>query len=134
MWLLLRGQDKYTCLPFFYPFSSLSVSLSLLDASISFLLEASIPCLLYAYFNTLFTVLISDKLSSTSRSPNNMVPADEKKEPAPQLDADLEVHRVPLDAVPKSRWDRIWPVIACGAGLFSDGYLNGVRRERKRKN
>jgi len=27
----------------------------------------------------------------------------------------------------KSKWDRLWPVIACGAGLFSDGYLNGVR-------
>lgn len=26
----------------------------------------------------------------------------------------------------KSFWNRIWPVIACGAGLFSDGYLNGV--------
>lgn len=26
----------------------------------------------------------------------------------------------------KTTWDRLWPVIACGAGLFSDGYLNGV--------
>ncbi|OCK81658.1 MFS general substrate transporter [Lepidopterella palustris CBS 459.81] len=26
----------------------------------------------------------------------------------------------------KSSWERLWPVIACGAGLFSDGYLNGV--------
>jgi hypothetical protein len=26
---------------------------------------------------------------------------------------------------PKSRWERSWPTIACGAGLFSDGYLNG---------
>ena len=25
----------------------------------------------------------------------------------------------------KSRWERSWPTIACGAGLFSDGYLNG---------
>ncbi|KAJ6019995.1 Glycerophosphodiester transporter GIT2 [Penicillium canescens] len=42
--------------------------------------------------------------------------------------ADLthEELQVPLDAVPKSRWERSWPVIACGAGLFSDGYLNGV--------
>ena len=37
-----------------------------------------------------------------------------------------EVHEVPVDAVPKSRWERSWPTIACGAGLFSDGYLNGV--------
>lgn len=26
----------------------------------------------------------------------------------------------------KNTWQRLWPVIACGAGLFSDGYLNGV--------
>ncbi|KAH0558685.1 hypothetical protein GP486_004668 [Trichoglossum hirsutum] len=32
----------------------------------------------------------------------------------------------PLDGVPKGRWERLWPVIACGAGLFSDGYLNSV--------
>lgn len=29
--------------------------------------------------------------------------------------------------VEKGRWERLWPVIACGAGLFSDGYLNNVR-------
>ncbi|KAF2767264.1 MFS phospholipid transporter Git1 [Teratosphaeria nubilosa] len=28
--------------------------------------------------------------------------------------------------VQKPFWDRIWPVMACGAGLFSDGYLNNV--------
>jgi hypothetical protein len=28
--------------------------------------------------------------------------------------------------VEKGRWERLWPVIACGAGLFSDGYLNNV--------
>jgi hypothetical protein len=33
---------------------------------------------------------------------------------------------LPLDGLPKGRWERSWPVIACGAGLFSDGYLNGV--------
>ncbi|KAL3455395.1 major facilitator superfamily domain-containing protein [Aspergillus heterothallicus] len=31
-----------------------------------------------------------------------------------------------LDNLPKTRWERSWPTIACGAGLFSDGYLNGV--------
>ena len=30
--------------------------------------------------------------------------------------------------VEKGRWERLWPVIACGAGLFSDGYLNNVRQ------
>ncbi|KAJ5956017.1 hypothetical protein N7501_010296 [Penicillium viridicatum] len=32
----------------------------------------------------------------------------------------------PLDKAPKGRWERSWPTIACGAGLFSDGYLNQV--------
>ncbi|PYH45076.1 putative MFS phospholipid transporter (Git1) [Aspergillus saccharolyticus JOP 1030-1] len=38
------------------------------------------------------------------------------------------VSGLPLDANPagKSRWERSWPTIACGAGLFSDGYLNGI--------
>ncbi|RDW85631.1 MFS phospholipid transporter-like protein Git1 [Coleophoma crateriformis] len=26
----------------------------------------------------------------------------------------------------KSFWERVWPVFACGAGLFSDGYVNNV--------
>ncbi|EED23306.1 MFS phospholipid transporter (Git1), putative [Talaromyces stipitatus ATCC 10500] len=47
-------------------------------------------------------------------------PVDEKN-PVNPHDAE-----VPLDALPKSRWERSWPVIACGAGLFSDGYLNGI--------
>lgn len=33
---------------------------------------------------------------------------------------------VPLDAIQKPFWQRIWPVLACGAGLFSDGYLQSV--------
>ena len=32
---------------------------------------------------------------------------------------------VPLENLQKGRWERSWPTIACGAGLFSDGYLNG---------
>lgn len=35
---------------------------------------------------------------------------------------------VPVNDTFKSRWERSWPTIACGAGLFSDGYLNGVCR------
>ena len=31
---------------------------------------------------------------------------------------------LPLEQIEKSRWERIWPSLACGAGLFSDGYLN----------
>lgn len=32
----------------------------------------------------------------------------------------------PLENPAKSRWQRSWPTIACGAGLFSDGYLQSV--------
>ncbi|PBP18574.1 major facilitator superfamily transporter [Diplocarpon rosae] len=32
----------------------------------------------------------------------------------------------PLADTGKSRWQRIWPAMACGAGLFSDGYVNNV--------
>ena len=35
---------------------------------------------------------------------------------------------VPLENIQKGRWERSWPTIACGAGLFSDGYLNGYGR------
>ena len=28
---------------------------------------------------------------------------------------DLAVHNAPLAEIPKGRWDRSWPVIACGA-------------------
>ncbi|PGH35558.1 hypothetical protein GX50_01539 [[Emmonsia] crescens] len=31
-----------------------------------------------------------------------------------------------LECISKSRWERSWPIIACGAGLFSDGYLNNI--------
>lgn len=33
----------------------------------------------------------------------------------------------PVTDSDKSFYERVWPVFACGAGLFSDGYLNGVR-------
>ncbi|KAI4151132.1 MAG: hypothetical protein LQ340_003676 [Diploschistes diacapsis] len=32
---------------------------------------------------------------------------------------------VPLENLQKSRWERSWPTIAAGAGLFSDGYIQG---------
>lgn len=32
----------------------------------------------------------------------------------------------PLEDDGRSTWDRIWPTLACGAGLFSDGYLQSV--------
>lgn len=35
-------------------------------------------------------------------------------------------HDAPLDKTGKNRWDKMWPVMAAGAGLFSDGYINNV--------
>ncbi|KAF2870404.1 major facilitator superfamily domain-containing protein [Massariosphaeria phaeospora] len=26
----------------------------------------------------------------------------------------------------KGKWEKLWPIVACGAGLFSDGYLNNI--------
>jgi len=46
-------------------------------------------------------------------------------EPAP-AEVDAQFPTPAYKETDKSFWDRIWPVIACGAGLFSDGYLNGV--------
>lgn len=43
---------------------------------------------------------------------------------SPEVVADVE--NPPLENHEKSRWERSWPVIACGAGLFSDGYLQSV--------
>ncbi|KAH6679283.1 major facilitator superfamily domain-containing protein [Halenospora varia] len=32
----------------------------------------------------------------------------------------------PLAELPKTRWERLMPAMACGSGLFSDGYINNV--------
>ena len=40
-------------------------------------------------------------------------------------ETEIEVHGAPLENYEKGRWERSWPTIACGAGLFSDGYVNG---------
>ncbi|KAF1359134.1 glycerophosphodiester transporter [Lizonia empirigonia] len=51
------------------------------------------------------------------------------KEASPKLqdssNDDAERH-TSVANVDKGRWERLWPVIACGAGLFSDGYLNNI--------
>lgn len=59
----------------------------------------------------------------------------EKNDPS-TLDADYQQDvrgdytDIPVAELPKSFWSRIWPVFACGAGLFSDGYLQSVRYKR----
>ena len=47
-----------------------------------------------------------------------------REDETPELN-EAEVHGAPLENVQKGRWERSWPTIACGAGLFSDGYVNG---------
>ncbi|KAJ5717757.1 Glycerophosphodiester transporter GIT2 [Penicillium malachiteum] len=49
----------------------------------------------------------------------------QEKAPGP-LEAGAPHDLRPLEDTTKGRWERSWPTIACGAGLFSDGYLNGV--------
>ncbi|RJE23152.1 MFS phospholipid transporter Git1 [Aspergillus sclerotialis] len=58
----------------------------------------------------------SDVETHTGVSPDKLSPTTD----------DLPVDSAPLDNTTKSRWERSWPTIACGAGLFSDGYLNGI--------
>lgn len=56
-------------------------------------------------------------------------PVDEKYAQPPTELTEQQPPRsgsVAVEDTNKSFWDRLWPVIACGAGLFSDGYLNGV--------
>lgn len=50
--------------------------------------------------------------------------------PDAQHPAEVEAaRRGSIAQTEKGRWERLWPVIACGAGLFSDGYLNNVRTD-----
>jgi hypothetical protein len=45
----------------------------------------------------------------------------------PAVESSLDApRRGSIAATEKGRWERLWPVIACGAGLFSDGFLNNV--------
>jgi hypothetical protein len=41
--------------------------------------------------------------------------------------SDPQTNIDPLAEIPKTTWERIWPALACGSGLFSDGYINNVR-------
>jgi hypothetical protein len=50
-----------------------------------------------------------------------------RKKPAAEVEGTYAQNVDPLAEIPKSRWERIWPAMACGSGLFSDGYINNVR-------
>lgn len=57
----------------------------------------------------------NQELATASSSSNNDVQKEENDQVARNL-----------QHTERNRWDQIWPVLACGAGLFSDGYLNNV--------
>lgn len=48
-----------------------------------------------------------------------------KKEEEEPVVAEAIANAPPIDQKPFLQ--AIWPVLACGAGLFSDGYVNNVR-------
>jgi hypothetical protein len=53
------------------------------------------------------------------------------KKPAVETENENYIQNVdPLAEIPKSRWERIWPAMACGSGLFSDGYINNVKHKQ----
>lgn len=62
--------------------------------------------------------------SKTDAKPEEIIPGDPSSKASELNGASFE--ETPLENLPKGRWERSWPTIACGAGLFSDGYLNGV--------
>jgi hypothetical protein len=57
-----------------------------------------------------------------------------KENPTTEVDAgsDTQTNIDPLAEIPKTTWERIWPALACGSGLFSDGYINNVRASSNR--
>lgn len=61
----------------------------------------------------------------TSKGDAEPFPATAPEKASNFLDP-IPIEEIPLENTEKSRWERSWPTIACGAGLFSDGYLNGV--------
>jgi hypothetical protein len=50
----------------------------------------------------------------------------EREAPPTSNESGSDTQTDPSAETQKSRWERLWPVMACGAGLFSDGYVNNV--------
>jgi hypothetical protein len=42
-----------------------------------------------------------------------------------------DVNDDPLASTPKNKWEKIWPVLACGSGLFAEGYVQSVCPPRR---
>lgn len=71
----------------------------------------------------LLYLLLSSSSNLLPLRPFTMFGRSQEKESAV---TDMASHEDPLAAIPKTRWERLWPVLACGSGLFSDGYINNV--------
>ncbi|EER23762.1 major facilitator superfamily protein [Coccidioides posadasii C735 delta SOWgp] len=57
---------------------------------------------------------------------NDAILSPRRSKPEGNTPSKTEERIQELENTGKSRWERSWPIIACGAGLFSDGYLNNI--------
>ncbi|KAL2069597.1 hypothetical protein VTL71DRAFT_14276 [Oculimacula yallundae] len=61
-----------------------------------------------------------------------MFGSKKEQEPSVQADSGSDAQYVQnvdsnySETTSRNRWEKLWPVMACGAGLFSDGYVNNV--------
>lgn len=65
-------------------------------------------------------------MSAMEKQPNETLDQETSYE---NRDRARSIDDIPLEELPKGRWERLWPTIACGAGLFSDGYVQAVSRK-----
>lgn len=62
-------------------------------------------------------------MTSISSIKNSIEAVSSENLPATSTIAAQEQHDTPIK---KTTWQKLFPVMACGAGLFSDGYINNV--------
>ncbi|KAL9054604.1 MAG: hypothetical protein Q9162_004067 [Coniocarpon cinnabarinum] len=69
---------------------------------------------------------MSGLLAKLRKSSASVAPPIERRAEEERRTSTLESDEQPLKETSKGYWERRIPVIACGAGLFSDGYLNSA--------
>ena len=87
-------------------------------------LDVSLPHLIFCYLETPSPLLILTAVAAYACTINKETMATEKETAAIEPRSP-RTNETPLANPQKSTWERIWPSLACGAGLFSDGYLQG---------
>ena len=75
---------------------------------------------------TSFAKTIETMFAKMRKSSAVLAPAVDRRAEAEKEAAVVESEEPALGNTEKSYWEKRIPVIACGAGLFSDGYLNSV--------